>query len=317
MKKTVFITFFVLTFLTGVLWASDYEVYIREGVETAFSNFALPQEIQMSEKTEIDETLYTDKIWLNSEIVLEYEDKKLEEKVSVLFDKENPEQIIESVASQLEYDIQVFFEDSKPRLNYIWKNEFSSISFPEGTIKIGDCFTFKNAFNQDLGVTIVSDVRDNVVLFDHFYSKAAVVGLWIEPRSALASLSVSGGTETANIDFFSRTSFYPFSYYIRFGLVYPDYFYTDVGLLMELPLSRIFSTDFSMISNACITGYTTFGFIFENQFGLCVNYGLWYEHRFMKNLAYRIKWDSFNFFQSSLDTINDKSNFGVALVLNF
>jgi len=316
MKKKVFITLFILTILCGVLWASDYEVYVREGVEKAFSNFIAPEDIQMSEETEIDETLYQDKIWLKSKIDLSYKDKTLEERVSVLFDKQHPEKIVESVASQLEYDIQFFFEDTNPRLDYIWKNEFSSISFPEGNVKIGDCFTFRNAFNQDLGVTIVADIRDNVVLFDHFYSKEEVVGLWLETRERISSLSISGGTETANVDFFSRTGFYPFSYYIRFGLIYPDFIYGDLGILMELPLSRIFNTDFTMISNACLSAYTTFGLTYENQIGFCVNYGLWYEHRFIKNLAYRIKWDHFSFFQPSLDSINDKSNFGLALVFN-
>ena len=317
MKKTVFITFFILMIFSGVLWASDYEVYVRQGVEKAFSNFVSPEEIQISEKTEIDETLYQDKIWLKSEIVLNYKDKTLEERVSVLFDKRKPEEIIESIALQLEYDIQFFFEDDLPRLDYIWKKEFSSVSFQEESVKVGDCFTFRNAFGQDLGATIVENVNDNVVLLDHFYSKNEVVGLWLEPRGKILSLSIGGGTETASIDFFSRTKFYPYSYFIRVGFVYPSLVYGDLGLLMELPLSRIFNTSFSLISNGCLGGYTTFGLTYETQLGFCVNYGLWYEHRFMKNLAYRIKWDKFNFFQSSVDSVNVENNVGLVLVFNF
>jgi len=317
MRKTVFFTFFILIILTGVLWASDYEVYVRQGVEKAFSNFALPEEVQINEKTETDETLYQDKIWLKSEIVLKYKDKTLEERVSVLFDEKKPEVIIESVALQLEYDIQAFFEDDNPRLDYIWKNEFSSVSFFKETVKKGDCFTFRNAFDKDLGVTIVSNVNENVVLLDHFYSKYEVVGLWLEPRRKISSLSIGGGTKTANIDFFNRTRVYPFSYYVRAGLIYPNLVYGDLGVLMELPLSRIFNTDFSMISNACLSAYATLGLIYGTQLNFCVNYGLWYEHRFMKNLAYRIKWDNFNLYQSSVDEIDVKNNFALALVFNF
>ncbi len=171
----------------------------------------------------------------------------------------------------------IVFASFADSLVYVYGSSISSNDF-EAMPRRGQVFKDGNS-----NLVIVKEVRDDVVLFDKFISKAEYIrGSELVKRGPLNSLNIIGSLGYSMVQYSITTPIYPFSPIAMAGASYGDTFGKSVlamaGLNVIVPLARLWDTGFALVQNGKIVGWGAAGVSAASSVTFACGYGFSYRH---------------------------------------
>lgn len=179
-------------------------------------------------------------------------------------------------------------------IEYIYRNTVSSTDLenPErGMVYVTD----------DNSIYIVQSVNGNAAMLDKVYTKGVPeIGTPLYNRPLLATVSVSASMNRAMAEVSVTSPLYPVQPAVAAGYYYKlKNPFAMAGFSLGIPLSKVFSTSFTLLEDASIYGFAYLGAIIRKPLCFASIYGGGYSHS-IGRFVWGVNYSRMNSFSDSL-----------------